>query len=516
MADAGAEIGAGADAGAGAEAGAGAGALGRPAELGVAIVGSGFGGLGAAIRLRQEGIDFAVFERADELGGTWRDNSYPGCACDVPSHLYSFSFAPNPGWTRSFSGQPEIFQYLKDCADRFGVRNTIKFGHEVLAARWDDTASRWQLDTTGGRYTARVLVAAAGPLNEPSIPDLKGLGEFSGAVFHSARWDHDVDLTGRDVAVIGTGASAVQFVPAIQPYVRSLRIFQRTPPWVVPRRDRPLTRAERRLYAALPGAQRLSRWSIFWGRELFALGFLHPRLSVGARRLAQRHLRRQVSDPQLRARLQPEYTIGCKRILVSNDYLPALTRDNVEVVTEAIEAVETDAIVTTDGQRHRVDTIVFGTGFQVAEMPIADRVRGREGRTLADVWQGSPRAYLGTSVPGFPNLFLLLGPNTGLGHNSVVMMIESQIEYVLKALRYLRRHGLATVEPRAEAERGFVSAVDQRMQRTVWSRGRCRAWYFDRTGRNFSIWPGYTWAYRRALRRFDPIQHATVGGEAGG
>lgn len=486
-------------------------------HLGIAIVGSGFGGLGAAIRLDQEGFDdFLVFERAGDLGGTWRDNSYPGCACDVPSHLYSFSFAPNPNWTRSFSPQPEILEYLRECARRYGVRDRIRFGHEVLSARWDSAAGRWLLRTAGGDFSAKVLIAAAGPLNEPAIPDLPGLSSFAGTVFHSARWDHDHDLTGRDIAVIGTGASAVQFIPLIQPKVRSLRIFQRTAPWVIPRRDRGLTAAERRLYRAMPAAQLVARWSIFWARELFALGFLHPRLSAGARQLALRHLRRQVPDPDLRARLQPDHTIGCKRILVSSDYLPALNQPNVEVVTVDISAVKPDAILTSDGRRHPVDTIVFGTGFRVAEMPIADRIRGRDGRSLAAVWHGSPRAYLGTSVPGFPNLFLLLGPNTGLGHSSVVVMIEAQIEYALKVLRYMRRRGLATVEPRVEAECGFVTMVDERMQRTVWSYGRCRAWYFDRTGRNFAVWPGYIWAYRRALRRFEPVDHLTGTGVASG
>jgi cation diffusion facilitator CzcD-associated flavoprotein CzcO len=481
------------------------------AHLSVAIVGAGFGGLGAAIRLEREGVeDFLVFERAGDLGGTWRDNSYPGCRCDVPSHLYSFSFALNPGWTRSFSPQAEIWDYLRDCAARFGVLPRLRLGHELRAAQWDDARRVWDLDTSGGAYTADVLVSAAGALHEPAVPDLPGLGSFRGTMFHSARWDHDHDLSGRRVAVIGTGASAVQFVPEIQPKAGRLLVFQRTAPWVLPRRDRALSGFERSLYRAVPPVQRLARWSIYWSRELFALGFLHPRAMRLAQRMARRHLARSVPDPALRAALTPDYTIGCKRVLISNDYLPALTRENVTVVTAGIREVRPQGIVTDDGAEHEVDTIIFGTGFHVTDMPIAQRIFGRAGRSLAEEWNGSPRAYLGTTVAGYPNLFLLLGPNTGLGHTSVVLMIESQIEYLVRALRYRRRAGVATVEPRAEAQRDFVSTVDRRMQGTVWLAGGCRSWYLDRTGRNSTIWPGYTWAYRRRLSRFDPDGYLTA------
>jgi cation diffusion facilitator CzcD-associated flavoprotein CzcO len=466
----------------------------------IAIIGAGFGGIGTAIRLRQRGVeDFLIFERADDLGGTWRDNGYPGCACDVPSNLYSFSFAPRATWTRSFSPQPEIWDYLRECADRFGLHPFLKLGHEVLTVRWD---GRWLLSTSRGEYTADVLVAATGPLSEPAIPDLPGLDSFDGTSFHSARWDHGHDLTGRRVAVVGTGASAAQFVPEIAPKVAALTVFQRTAPWVMPRADRALTRAERRLFQAVPAVQRLARWSVYWSREMAAVAFLRPRFMAVGQRIARRHLARQVPDPDLRARLTPSFTMGCKRILLSNDYLPALARDNVDVVTEKIREIRPQGIVTVDGREHPVDTIIFGTGFHVTDSPIAHRVYGRDGRSLADTWQGSPKAYLGVTVAGFPNLFLLLGPNTALGHTSVVFMLECQIRYLMSALSYLDK--AKTVEPRPEAQKQFVAEVDRRMRPTVWLSGGCASWYLDRTGRNSTLWPGFTWAYRRRLRQFDP------------
>jgi len=480
-------------------------------HLRVAIVGAGFGGLGTAIRLKQEGIDdFLVVERAGDLGGTWWDNSYPGCACDVPSHLYSFSFAPNPGWSRSFSPQPEIWAYLRDCARRFGVLPHLRLGHEVRQARWDDGPRRWRVETSGGTWTADVLVAATGPLSEPKLPALPGLDGFQGTVFHSARWDHGQDLTGRQVAVVGTGASSVQFVPEIQPLVGRLRVFQRTAPWVLPRRDRPLTGAERWLFRTVPATQRLARSSIYWAREAITAGFLHPRAMRLPQRLALRHLRRAVPDPTLRALLTPDYTLGCKRVLLSNDYLPALTRPNVELVTAAIREVRPHGILTDDGVEHPADTIIFGTGFHATDPPVGELVRGRDGRTLAEAWQGSPKAFLGTTVAGFPNLFLLLGPNTGGGSTSVVLMIEAQVEYLLRVLAFMRAAGVAAVEPRPEAQQAYVAEVDARMRPTVWSSGGCASWYMDRTGRVSAIWPGFATAYRRRTRRFDPELHMTA------
>lgn len=475
----------------------------------VAIVGSGFAGLGMAIQLKRQRVtdDFVILEAADGVGGTWRDNSYPGCACDVPSHLYSFSFAPNPTWSNTYSGQAEIWAYLRSCVRKFRLEPHLRFGHAVRDLEWDDEAAVWRLETAGGQYTARHVVVGTGPLSDPAMPKLDGLGSFTGTVFHSARWRHEHDLTGRNVAVIGTGASAIQFVPEVAAKAAHLTLFQRTPPWVIPRRSRRITGAERLLYRTFPPAQRLNRWLVFWSREWFAVGFLRPRMMGPAQRIAQRHLARQVPDPALRAKLTPGYTMGCKRVLISNDYYPALGRDNVDVVTEPIREVTPSGVITADGREHPVDTIIFGTGFHVTDVPIAHHVRGRDGVTLADAWSQTMTAYLGTTVAGFPNLYLLLGPNTGLGHNSVVLMIEAQIKQIVAGLKHMRRHRLATIEPTAPAQRTYVERLDARMQPTVWMRGGCQSWYLDAGGRNSTLWPGFVPTFRRLLGRFNPAAY---------
>ncbi len=471
----------------------------------VAIIGAGFAGLGMAIRLKQEGIhDFVVLERADDLGGTWRDNSYPGCACDVPSHLYSFSFAPNPNWSHIFARQEEILAYLRDCAQRFGVIPHIRYGHEVNGVQWDDGADRWRIQTSAGSLSARALVAAAGPLSQPSIPKLPGLERFAGESFHSAQWDHDLDLTGKRVAVIGTGASAIQFVPRIQPKVEQLYVFQRTPPWVLGRPEHRITDAEKRLLRRVPAIQRALRTAIYWGAEGGILGLAYdPRLVKPVESLARRHIKAQVADPELRAKLTPDYRLGCKRILGSDDYYPALTQPNAEVVTDPITRVRKGAIVTDDGAVREVDTIIFGTGFHVTDNPMMAMVHGRDGRSLADVWRGSPEAYLGMTVPGFPNGFLIVGPNTGLGNNSIVFMIEAQVRYVLGALKAMEEHGLAAIDVLPEVHRAFQDEVQTRMPGSVWTDGGCRSWYLDENGRNSTLWPDFTWRYALRTRRFD-------------
>jgi cation diffusion facilitator CzcD-associated flavoprotein CzcO len=478
----------------------------------VAIIGSGFGGLGAAIRLRQRGEeDFLIFERAGDVGGTWRDNSYPGCACDVQSHLYSFSFAPNPDWTRSYSPQPEIWDYLRRCARDFGVLPRVRFRHEVRDAAWDEAARVWRVETSQGTYTANVLVMASGALSEPRVPSLPGFENFRGKSFHSARWDHSYDLRGKRVAVIGTGASAIQFVPEIQPLVERLHVFQRTPPWIMPRTERAFTERERRLFRRFPLLQRAERAAIYAFRELFVYCFRHLRMSRLIRRVALRHLERAVADAALRDKLTPRYDIGCKRILVSNDYLPALTRPNVELVTAGVKEVREHSVVDCEGVERDVDAVIFGTGFRVTDQPLAAHVRGRGGVTLDETWKGSPRAHLGTTVAGFPNLFILLGPNTGLGHTSVVYMIEAQIEFLMSALGYMERRGVATLEPRPEAQAAFVGEVERRLEGTVWNSGGCASWYLDRTGRNSTIWPDFTWRFRRRVARLDPAEYLTNG-----
>jgi cation diffusion facilitator CzcD-associated flavoprotein CzcO len=477
-------------------------------DVRVAIIGSGFAGLGMAIRLREAGIeDFVVLEKADDIGGTWRDNRYPGCACDVPSHLYSFSFAPNPEWTSTFSSQPEIWDYLRGCAERYGVMAHVRLGHELLDAAWDEEAQRWRLETSRGELTAQALVLGTGPLSAPSIPDLPGLERFEGTTFHSATWDLDHDLARERVAVIGTGASAIQFVPQIQPRVGRLHLFQRTAPWIMPRPDRPLKGWERRLYRALPAAQLLMRAGIYWARESFVLGFRHPRVMRWGERLALRHLHRQVRDPELRRTLTPTYRMGCKRVLISNDYLPALARENVEVVTDAIREIRARSIVGADGTEREVDTIIFATGFHVTDMPAAERVRGRDGRSLAEVWDGSPQAHMGAMVAGCPNLFFLVGPNTGLGHNSIVFMIESQCNYVLDALRLMEAGGAAEVEVRPEAQAAYNKSIQEQMRGTVWTEGGCASWYLDAKGRNSTLWPTFTWPFRERTRRLDPAHY---------
>jgi cation diffusion facilitator CzcD-associated flavoprotein CzcO len=467
----------------------------------VVIVGAGFSGIGAAIRLKQAGFhDFVLLERADEVGGCWRDNTYPGCACDVESHLYSFSFAPNPGWTRLYSPQAEILAYLRRVARDHGVLPHVRFGHELRSAAWDERARRWRIETSRGPVTADVLIAGMGPLTEPAIPELPGLARFQGKTFHSARWDHAYPLEGKRVAVVGTGASAIQFVPQIQPRVAKLSLFQRTPAWVLPRLDRAVTERVRRLFARLPAAQKLARSAIYARREAYLPLFKNPLVMKAAQQLAARHLAREVRDAALREKLTPHFRMGCKRVLISDDYLASLTRANVDIVTDGIREVRERSIVTADGAEHEVDAIIFGTGFQVTEVPFAGKVKGRGGRTLREAWHGSPEAHLGTTVAGFPNLFLLLGPNTGLGHSSVVFMMECQLELVMGALEHMRRGRVASLEPRAEAQARWVAEVAARSAHTVWTEGGCKSWYIDATGRNSAIWPGFTFAYRRRAR----------------
>jgi cation diffusion facilitator CzcD-associated flavoprotein CzcO len=473
-------------------------------DVPIAIIGSGFSGLGMAIRLKQEGIhDFAILEREHDVGGTWHVNTYPGCTCDVPSHLYSFSFAPNPEWSHTYSPQPEIRRYLRRCAEDYGVLPHVRFGHEVTSSTWDEAARRWVVETSAGTLRARILITGIGAFSEPSIPDFRGLHEFEGETLHTARWNRDRDLTGERVAVIGTGASAIQVVPSIQPKVSRLHVFQRTPPWIVPHSNRPLTRFEQRLYRRFPAAQRAVRGGVYATREALALGFVKdPRLMRVVELVSRRHIAKQVKDPALRRKVTPTYTIGCKRILPSNDWYPALSQPNVELVTDRVAQVRPRSIVTADGVEREVDTIVLGTGFKVADMPVGRHVRGRGGVLLDDAWQGSPRAHMGSTISGFPNFFMLLGPNTGLGHSSMVYMAESQIAYVLDAVRRMRAAGIDAIEVRPEAQERYVRSIDERMRRTVWSTG-CSSWYLDRTGRNATQWPDWTWRFRRLASRFD-------------
>jgi cation diffusion facilitator CzcD-associated flavoprotein CzcO len=475
----------------------------------VAVVGTGFAGLGAAIALERAGIDHVVLERADDVGGTWRDNTYPGCRCDVPSHLYSFSFAPNPDWTETYSPQPEIWDYLRRTAAEHGVLDRIRFGHEVCAARWDATAQRWRLDTARGELTADVVIMGNGPLAEPAMPDIPGIESFTGTAFHTARWRADHDLRGERVAVIGTGASAIQVVPEIQPLVEHLTVFQRTPPWVLPHTNRRITDVERAVYRRAPALQRLVRAGIYWSRELFVTAMLRNGKALARlEKLAHRHLAKQVRDPELRARLTPDYRPGCKRLLLSNDYYPALQQPNVDVVSEKVIEVRPHSVVTADGAEHEVDTIIYGTGFHVTDNPVAERVQGVDGRTLADHWtEHGAQAYLGTTVPAFPNLFLLAGPNTGIGHTSLVVMIEAQLRYVIDALSTMDVRGAASVELRRPVLAAWTDEVQRKASRTVWNTGGCASWYLDDEGRNTTLWPDHTYKFAARTRRFDSASY---------
>ena len=482
------------------------------------VIGSGFAGLAAAIQLDQDGErDFVVVEKGSDVGGTWRDNTYPGAACDVPSQLYSFSFAPNPDWSMSFSPQPEILAYLQRTAREAGVLDRFVFDTTVDAATWDAEQERWVVETTGpaGRttYAARTLLSGAGGLSEPKLPDIEGIETFQGEVFHSAQWDHSVDLTGKRVAVIGTGASAIQIVPELQEVVGHLDLYQRTAPYVLPRHDRRYSALEKAALKHVPGLQKLYRTAIYWGRETYVPAFtLQPKIAAPAKKMALDNLRKAVADPVLREKLTPTFEIGCKRILISNRYYPAVASDNVELVTDRISKITGSGIVTADGTEREVDALVVATGFHTTDIPIAHQITGRTGRTLAERFaEHGMSAYKGTTIPEFPNLFMMVGPNTGLGHSSMVFIIESQVAYIRDAIRTMRRNRLSTVEVREEPAAAFNAGLQKRMGRTVWTTGGCASWYLDDQGRNTTLWPRATFTFRRLLSRFDLAAYTVTG-----
>lgn len=471
------------------------------------VVGAGFGGLGAAIKLEEMGEhDFLVIEKDGGVGGTWRANSYPGAACDVPSQLYSFSFAPNPDWSASFSPQPEIEAYLNKVATESGTLDRFRFHTRVEDIAWDDDEQVWRAALSDGTtVTATTVISAAGGLSEPNLPDIEGIDSFAGEIFHSARWNHDVDLVGKRIAVIGTGASAIQIVPELQKVAGHLDVYQRTAPWVIPRNEHKYSEIEKFAFRNLPLVQRLSRTAIYWGRETYVPAFTKiPKLAFPAKQLALFNIRRGIKDPELRAKVTPDYEIGCKRILISNTYYPALDADNVDLVTDGIARVTPHSVVTADGTERPIDVLVVATGFHTTEQPIAQHVRGRGGQTLAKAWADNGQvAYKGTTIRNFPNLFQIVGPNTGLGHSSMVFIIESQLNYVTDAIRVMRRDGLATIEPRADKQAEWNADLQRRMQSTVWNTGGCASWYLDDQGRNTTLWPRATFTFRRLLSRFD-------------
>lgn len=497
------------------------------ARLDVLIVGAGLGGLAAAIRLRQDGVaNVRVLERSSEVGGTWRDNVYPGCACDVPSHLYSYAFEPHKGWSRPYPQQAEIQNYILHVTDKYQLRPLIQLGADVTVLRWLPDTACWQVVLRSGEsLQARHVILATGPLNKPLIPDLPGLADFAGSSFHSSEWRHDLDLRGKRVAVIGTGASAVQFVPEIAQHAARVDVFQRTAAWVLPRWDRPHGAARRWAYRTLPGLQRLSRWRVYWFNECVGMGFMgwKPMQNL-LRKMALRHLRQQVPDPALRASLTPNFNPGCKRLLISNSWFPALQQTHVQLHTEAVVRVTPTGVVGASGVERPCDVIIWGTGFKAAELVTPMQVYGQAAQgedpqaapELGSLWRSQPPATrLGITVAGFPNFYMLVGPHTGLGHNSIIFMIECQVNYIVQALRHLRRAGALQLQLRPAVAQADYARMQRAMQGTVWASG-CHSWYQNARGEIDTLWPGYTWQYWLQSRRFNPADYRCEGSAPGG
>ncbi|HLS79620.1 MAG TPA: NAD(P)/FAD-dependent oxidoreductase [Nocardia sp.] len=486
---------------------------GGPRHVRTIIIGSGFAGLGLAIRLKQQGrSDYLVLERGHDVGGTWRDNTYPGAACDVPSHLYSYSFAPNPNWSRSFSRQGEIQAYIRSVAEKYEVLDRHLFGCDVTGARWNAQTARWEISSNKGEFTADILVSAVGALCEPNLPDIKGINDFAGEIFHSARWNHEADLTGKRVAVIGTGASAIQIVPAIAGKVAHLDVYQRTAPWLLPRMDRPYTLPERLAFKHIPGVQKLSRAAIYAARETQVVGLAKfPALMQGFQLLSKAKLRMEIRDPELRRKATPDYRIGCKRMLISNDYYPALDRPNVDLITDGIAEIRPNSIVTKDGTEREIDALIVATGFHVTDSPTYETIVGKDGRTLSEVFDDiGQQGYKGSAIANFPNMFFLLGPNVGLGHTSMVYMIESQINYIADALATIDRRQLRTVEVRREAQDAYNRELQAKLSASVWNTGGCASWYLDKHGNNTTLWPDFTFRFRSLTKRFDVAAYDTT------
>jgi cyclohexanone monooxygenase len=476
-----------------------------PSHVEHLVVGAGFAGIALAVGLQDDAEDFLVIEKDAGPGGTWWANTYPGATCDIPSHLYSYSWAPNPDWSHAYSPQPEILAYLEKVVAEAGVLDRFHFGVELLEAAWDDDAMLWRVRTSAGDLTSTTLLNATGGLSAPRLPDIEGIGSFAGHLFHTAQWDHDVDLAGRRVAVVGTGASAIQVVPAIQPEVGHLDVYQRSAPWVIPRDDHPFTAAQKRRWRRFPQLRKAMVAKLYWSHEALVPGITRwQRLNWPVERLGRLNLAKGVKDPVLRKKLTPRFGVFCKRILISNDYYPAMSADNVEVVTDPIARITPTGVVTCDGIERPVDVIVVATGFRATDPPIAHLIRGRDGRTLAETWAAAGMtSYKCCTEAGFPNLFSVLGANSGQGHTSVILYIEALTDYVRQAIRTMRRGRYAAVEPRAEAQARWNSGIQRRMRTTVWVRGGCTSWYLDEHGRNPVSWPGSTGSFRRAVRSFD-------------
>ena len=484
-------------------------------KVNVAIVGAGVGGLCAAIQLKKAGNDSVVIlERSHEVGGTWRDNEYPGCACDVPSHLYSFSFEPNTEWTRPYPQQREIQSYILRVTEKYALRPLIRFGVDVQSMRWLADQQLWQIDRDGHEpLLADHVILATGPLNKPAIPNVSGLEDFAGPSFHSSQWRHDIDLRGKRVAVVGTGASAVQFVPEIAPAAAHVTVFQRTAAWVLPRWDQPYGAVRRWAYRHVPGLQRLSRWRVYWFNELVGMGYMGAQwMQNSLKRLSGHHIRAQVESAAMQAALTPDFNPGCKRLLISNTWFPTLQRSNVALVTQAVTGITRDGVVGADGVLYPCDVIIWGTGFKATEFVAPMRIFGESLQgaplELGAQWRTEPAATrLGITVTGFPNLFMLVGPNTGLGHNSIIFMIECQVNYIVQALRSLDHSGAKALRLRPDVQRDDYATMQIKMKGTVWSSG-CHSWYQNAKGDIDTLWPGYTWEYWLQTRRFSAADYA--------
>lgn len=472
------------------------------------IIGAGFAGLGMAVTLKQRGEDdFLLLEKSDDVGGVWHDNTYPGAACDVPSHLYSFSFARHFRWSRRFAEQPEILAYLQSCARHYQLYDKICFNSTVRAAHWQEQQRCWQLQLSdGSTLRCRALITATGQLNQPLLPNLPGIDSFTGEQFHSARWRHDIDLTGKRVAVIGTGASAIQFVPRVAHQAQRLTLFQRSAAYVIDKPDRRYRPFEHRLLQQFPILMSLDRLRIYLANEMRVLGFTSfKRAMAFYRSLFRRQLRRQVADKALRDTLTPDYPMGCKRILMSNDYYPALCQSNVRVISGGVQAINNNGVIDSQGREHNVDVIIFGTGFQATEFLAPMTITGRHGQTVNNAWRDGAEAYLGITVHGFPNLFMLYGPNTNLGHNSIIYMLESQFRYITQCLTTLHQQQ-PVLEVRAEVQQAFNKKIQHELQNSVWSQG-CDSWYKTASGKITNNWPGFTFRYRRATRQLNQTDY---------
>jgi cation diffusion facilitator CzcD-associated flavoprotein CzcO len=478
----------------------------KPNVLDAVIVGTGFAGICSAIKLKEAGKSFQIIEKDSGVGGVWKANTYPGAQCDVQSHLYSFSFEQNPNWSRTYGLQNEILEYLEHCAEKYGLIPNTLFNTKVTKAEWNEDLNAWKIQTNqGDTFYGKTFFLASGGLSQISMPEIKGKESFKGNLFHSARWDHSVSLSGKKVGIIGAAASAIQIVPAIAPLVKNLTIFQRTPSWIIPKGDHPYSELEKAIFKNFPILQGLSRELIYWQLEWRAMAFVHtPEIMNLYQEFVKRYIQDTVKDSKLAEKVTPDYTIGCKRILLSNDYYKTIQRENVTVETTGIAEMDESGIILKDGTHIDLDVVVAATGFKVANGLVPFEVIGRNGQNLAESWKEGPEAYLGTTIKGFPNLFMIVGPNTGLGHSSMVYMIESQVHYAMKAIEYMDRHRVFSIDVKPNVQDKYNLEIQEKLSKTVWNTGGCSSWYKLPSGKNTTLWPGFTFEFRNVLNQFNP------------